>query len=77
MSPKIKMFLIYAASFFVIYVLVYAAMTAFVEKITSLMVLIPVVVAYVFSFKPYIEESQSGRRYGLKHLFVKKIWYLD
>lgn len=51
-------------------------MRTFVEP-TDWTRFIPIVVAFIFSLKPHIEDAQSGRRYGLKNLFSKKIWYLN
>ena len=76
MSPKIKMYLYYSLSFLVIYLITLLIVRTFVEP-TNWTRFIPIVVAFIFSLKPHIEDAQSGRRYGLKNLFSKKIWYLN
>jgi hypothetical protein len=33
---------------------------------------IPIAVAMIISPKPHIEETENGREYGLKSIFLKK-----
>lgn len=76
MSPKVKMYVYYSLSFLVLYAIGFFILTSFTTP-TTWTRFIPIVLAYIFSFKPYIEETHAGRRYGLKSLFSKKIWILD
>lgn len=76
MTPKIKMYLYYSLSFLAFYLITYVIVYNFVAH-NDWTNFIPLIVAFILSFKPYMEDTQSGRRYGLKSLFSRKIWYLE
>lgn len=76
MSPKVKMYVYYSLSFLILYLISFALLRLLAEPSAATR-FAPIIVAFIFSFKPYMEEAQSGRRYGLKHLFFKKIWYFN
>lgn len=72
MSPKIKVFLVYGVSFLVIYMVVYFIVRQFIaEGVWTTM--IPIGASILLAPKPHIENTQSGKNYGLKSIFSKKI----
>lgn len=38
---------------------------------------VPLAVGMILSPKPHIEETEQGRVYGLKSIFLEKIYYLN
>jgi len=73
MSPKIKVFVIYGVSFLAIFLIARFIMAQFYEEQTIWLTFIPLAIGMILSPKPHIEETQSGRQYGLKSIFSKKI----
>ncbi|BAO54775.1 hypothetical protein [Nonlabens marinus] len=74
MSPKIKVFVIYALSFFIVFAVTWLITDYFVAKESIWTTFIPIGAAMILAPKPHIEETQSGRQYGLKSIFSKKIF---
>jgi hypothetical protein len=72
MSPKIKVFVVYGVSFLVIYMVAYFIIRQFIEE-GVWTTMIPIGASIVFAPKPHIESTQSGKNYGLKSIFSKKI----
>lgn len=50
-------------------------MEQFYSEQTIWLTIIPLGVGMLLAPKPHIEETQSGRRYGLKSIFSKNIIY--
>ncbi|ARN78299.1 hypothetical protein BST97_10030 [Nonlabens spongiae] len=72
MSPKVRVFLIYGISFLAIFLIVRFITVQFVEE-SIWTTIIPIGASMIFSPKPHVEQSQSGKEYGLKSIFSKKI----
>lgn len=77
MSPKIKVFLIYGASFFIVFLIAWFITDQLVEEKTFLTTFIPIAASLILAPKPHVEETQSGRQYGLKSIFSKKIVHIN
>ena len=75
MSPKIKVFLIYGLSFIAAFLITRFIMEQFYSEQTIWLTIIPLGVGMLLAPKPHIEETQSGRQYGLKSIFSKSIIY--
>ena len=73
MSPKIKVFLIYGLSFFVVFLIVRFLMVQYFTEPTFWTMFVPLGFAIALAPKPHIEETEEGRQYGLKSIFSKKI----
>lgn len=73
MSAKIKVFLIYGISFLGIFLITRFIIIQFME-ISMWTTIIPIGASMVLAPKPYIENTQSGKSYGLKSIFSKKIF---
>lgn len=73
MSPKVKMYVIHIAIFIAVYLLVRYIMTQFAVDPTFWTTVIPAVSAWLLAPKPYVEDTQSGKQYGLRIVFSKKI----
>ncbi|WP_438962864.1 hypothetical protein [Nonlabens sp.] len=73
MSPRWKMFLIHAVIFAAVFILVRFVMTQFAVDPTFWTTVIPLGCAWLLSPKPHVESTQSGKQYGLKSIFSKKI----
>jgi hypothetical protein len=73
MNPKIKVFLIYGISFLLIFLLVRFIVLQFMEE-SIWTTMIPIGASMIFAPKPYIENTQSGKSYGLKSIFSKRIF---
>jgi hypothetical protein len=71
MSPKIKSFLIYGVSFTALFLISRFIVSQFMEQ-GMMTMFIPIAVAMIISPKPHIEETENGREYGLKSIFLKK-----
>ncbi|GAK95880.1 hypothetical protein JCM19294_2662 [Nonlabens tegetincola] len=37
--------------------------------------MLPIIVAVVVAPKPHVAQYQSGKRYGLKWIFKKDVWW--
>jgi hypothetical protein len=70
-SPKIKAFLIYGVCFTIVFLVSRFFVTQFVEQ-GFLSTFIPLGIAMIVAPKPHIEETEHGREYGLKSIFLKK-----
>lgn len=73
MSPKWKMFLIHAVVFAAVFLLVRFIMMQFVIDPTFWTTLVPVGCAWLLAPRPHVEETQSGKQYGLRIVFSKSI----
>ncbi|WP_438962865.1 hypothetical protein [Nonlabens sp.] len=73
MSAKVKMYLVYAVTFIGLYLLIWFLAGLFLEPDGTVRKLTPIVLSIILSPKPHIEETPSGRQYGLKSIFSKKI----
>jgi hypothetical protein len=76
MSPRIKVFLIYGVSFLGLFLLGRFIVVQFMEE-SMWTTILPIGVGMILAPKPYIENTQSGRSYGLKSIFSKKIFRFD
>lgn len=76
MSPKIKMFLIYALCFLGLFMIVWFIAGVLFEEESWLRKLTPILVSIVAAPKPHVEQHQSGPRYGLKSIFSRKIFWM-
>lgn len=74
MSPKIKVFVIYALSFFIVFAITWLITSSFFLGESIWTTFIPIAAAMILAPKPHIEETQSGRQYGLKSLFFKRVF---
>ena len=61
----------------ILFLLARFIMVQFYQEQTIWLTVIPLGIGMVLSPKPHIEETQSGRRYGLKSLFMQKIYFID
>ena len=73
MSPKIKVFLIYGLSFMVVFLIARFIMVQFYPEPSIWLTFVPLAIGMVLAPKPHIEETRSGRQYGLKSIFSKRI----
>ncbi|KQC32306.1 hypothetical protein AAU57_02415 [Nonlabens sp. YIK11] len=76
MSPKIKVFLIYGISFMLVFLITRFILVQFYPEPSMWLTFIPLGVGMVLAPKPHIEETQSGRQYGLKSIFFKRIIHI-
>ncbi|SCY34601.1 hypothetical protein SAMN05192588_2394 [Nonlabens sp. Hel1_33_55] len=76
MSPKIKVFLIYGLSFMVVFLIARFIMVQFYPEPSIWLTFVPLAIGMILSPKPHIEQTQSGRQYGLKSIFSKRIIYI-
>jgi len=76
MTPKFKMFLIYALCFLGIFMLVWFIAGMLFDEESWLRKLTPILVSIVAAPKPHVENAQSGPRYGLKSIFSRKIFWM-
>jgi len=73
MDPKWKMFLIHILAFVAVFFIARFIITYFVIDLTYWTTIIPLGCAWLLAPKPHVEETQSGKQYGLRILFSKKI----
>jgi hypothetical protein len=71
MSPKIRVFLIYGVCFTALFLITRFILLQFIEQ-GVWTTFVPLGIAMVCSPKPHIEETENGREYGLKSIFLKK-----
>ncbi|AZQ43209.1 hypothetical protein [Nonlabens ponticola] len=77
MAPKYKTFGVYLICFLGVFVITHYITVGFFTEPTFWTTFIPIAVAMIVSPKPHIEETVSGKRYGLKSLFSPKIYWFD
>jgi len=78
MSGKIKMYLTYAISFIGLFLIIWFLTGLFLGADNSIRKLAPIIISIIISPKPQVVETQSGKQYGLKSLFSKKVlWFKD
>ncbi|WP_405378411.1 hypothetical protein [Nonlabens sp. Asnod3-A02] len=73
MSPRFKMLGIHVIIFLSVFLLVRYIMMQFIVDPTFWTTLIPVGVAWLIAPRPHVTQLQSGKEYGLKFLFGKKV----
>lgn len=76
MSPKVKMFLIYGISFLVLFMAVWFLAGLFFDDDSWPRKLAPILGSIIAAPKPHVEEYQNDKRYGLKSIFIKKIFWM-
>lgn len=76
MTPKIKMFLIYAFCFIALFMLVWWIVSLIVTEESMISKLAPIAISIIFAPKPHIEEHSGKRKYGLKTILSKKIYWV-
>jgi hypothetical protein len=76
MSPKIKVFLIYGIAFIVTLLLIRFLMLWLFQLPDFYISIIPFLGAAIFLPRPYLEKINERNRYGLKCLFLKKVYWL-
>ncbi|GAK92327.1 hypothetical protein JCM19298_2815 [Nonlabens ulvanivorans] len=78
MSAKMKMYLVYGVVFLALFLGLWVLSGYIFEPDSTMRKLTPIVASIILSPKPHVVETQSGRQYGLKSLFSKKIyWFKD
>lgn len=77
MSSKIKAFLIYFLCFAALFLVTRFIMVEFFNEKSIWTGLVSIIAAGVLSPKPHKEETEEGRVYGLKSIFLKQIYYLN
>lgn len=75
MSPKIKTYLVYSISFLVLFMGTFFITKAITNKTSVFTTMLPIIVAVVLAPKPHVAQYQSGKRYGLKWIFKKDVWW--
>ncbi len=73
MSAKIKMYLVYGTIFLGLFLGLWFIAGFIFEEDSTLRKLGPMVLSIILSPKPHVEETESGRQYGLKSFFLKKV----
>lgn len=68
-----KMYLVYAVTFIGLYLLIWFLAGLVLDPDSTMRKLTPIILSIILSPKPHVEETQSGRQYGLKSIFFKKI----
>lgn len=75
MHPRYKMLGIHVVIFLGVFSLTrYLMMQFMVTPSNTLLTLVPAVLAWVISPRPHVVQMQSGKEYGLKFLFSKKVY---
>ncbi|MGJ8683910.1 MAG: hypothetical protein ACSHWW_04765 [Nonlabens sp.] len=73
MSAKFKMYIVYGLVFLALFLGLWVIAGYLFEEDSTFRKLTPIVLSIILSPKPHVEDTQSGRQYGLKSIFLKKI----
>ena len=73
MSSKMKMYVIHIGIFVAVFFMTRFITTQFVVDPTIWTTMIPLGCAWLLAPKPYVEDTQSGKQYGLRVVFSNKI----
>ncbi|MEN8816227.1 MAG: hypothetical protein ABF274_05065 [Nonlabens sp.] len=75
MHPRYKMLGVHTIIFLGVFLLIRYVMMQFMSEPTNTWItIIPAVCAWILSPRPHVVQMQSGKQYGLKFLFAKKIY---
>ena len=73
-----KMYVVYGMVFIGLFLILWMIAGYLFEPENFLRKLSPMVLSIILSLKPHVIETESGKQYGLKSLFSKKIiWFKD
>jgi amino acid permease len=76
-SSKVKVFAIYASCFIVVFLITRVIAVQFFTEPTFWTTFIPIACAMILAPKPHIVQDGEDKRYGLKSVFFKHIYWID
>jgi hypothetical protein len=73
MHPRYKMLGIHVILFLAVFLLGRFIMSQFLEETNLWVTLIPAALSWLIAPRPHVVQMQSGKEYGLKWYFSKKV----
>lgn len=73
MSPRFKMLGIHVIIFLTSFLILRIIMMQFIEQPNAMTIILPLGLAWLIAPRPHVTQLQSGKEYGLKFLFGKKV----
>lgn len=74
MHPRYKMLGIHTIIFLGVFLLIRLILEQFMEAPNAMLIILPLGLAWLIAPRPHVVQMQSGKQYGLKFLFAKKVY---
>ena len=74
MHSRYKMLGIHTIIFLSVFLVIRIITIQFITEPNAMLILIPIGFAWLIAPRPHVVQMQSGKEYGLKFLFSKKVY---